>query len=226
MELSVIKRDGTRTAFNPMKIEQAICKAVKSTTGTEHPELTLAVTHDVCKKIYARDTNTISVEDIQDLVENQLIEYNEAAIAKKYILYRQKRSEIREMNSSIFQAISQYIAVTPTALDDDKRENANINADSTSGAMLKIGSTANKTYSLCKLISPKYAQMHREGKLHIHDLDYLNLTINCLYLPADQLLKNGFGTGHGSLRPPTTIGTAATQIAIMIQSDQNDCFNK
>ena len=168
MELSVIKRDGTKTSFNPMKIEQAIAKAVKSTTGTEHPELTANVTRDVCKKIYAQDKNQISVEEIQDLVESQLIAHNEAAIAKKYILYRQKRSEIREMNSSIFQAISQYIAVTPTALDDDKRENANINAESTSGAMLKIGSAANKTYNLAKLISPKYAQMHREGKIHIH----------------------------------------------------------
>lgn len=169
MELSVIKRDGTKTVFNPVKIEQAITKAVQSTTGTEHPELVTEVTKDVCKQIYTLDTNNISVEDIQDLVEKQLIKHNEAAIAKNYILYRQKRSEIREMNSSIFQAISQYIAVTPTALDDDKRENANINADAPMGIMLKIGSTATKAFNLSKLISPKYAQMHKDGKIHIHE---------------------------------------------------------
>ena len=169
MELSVIKRDGTKTVFNPVKIEQAIAKAVQSTTGTEHPELVTEVTRDVCKQIYTLDVNNISVEDIQDLVEKQLIKHNEAAIAKKYILYRQKRSEIREMNSSIFQAISQYIAVTPTSLDDDKRENANINADAPMGIMLKIGSTATKAFNLSKLISPKYAQMHRDGKIHIHE---------------------------------------------------------
>lgn len=225
--MHVIKRDGTLAVFNPQKIFDAVykaCKATKKDTLAADIAITSRTVSDSvteqCSQL--EDQEHISVEQIQDMVESQLMDVDKD-IAKNYILYRQHRSETRQMKSGIFTTIEQFM--TPDIEDmDDKRENANIDSGSTMGAMLKIGGTATKTFNLTKLISPKYAQMHREGKWHIHDLDFFGLTANCIFLPADQLLDRGFSTGHGSLRTPSTIGTAATQAAIIIQSNQNDMF--
>lgn len=224
--MHVVKRDGTLAVFDTQKIFSAVYKACKATNDDTHVAdiaiisrtVSDAVT-DQCKQL---DQDNITVENIQDMVESQLMSINKA-IAKNYILYRQRRTEVRQMKSEIFTTIEQFM--TPDISDmDEKRENANIDSGSTMGAMLKIGGTATKTFNLSKLISSKYAKMHSEGKWHIHDLDFFGLTCNCIFLPADKLLDNGFSTGHGSLRSPTTIGTAATQAAIIIQSNQNDMF--
>ena len=91
--------------------------------------------------------------------------------------------------------------------------------------MLKIGGTVTKEYNLTNLIKPKYTEMHRSGAIHIHDLDFMALCFNCLQIPLGKLLDNGFATGHGYLRTPATIGSAATLACIIIQASQNDCFN-
>ena len=91
--------------------------------------------------------------------------------------------------------------------------------------MLKIGGTVTKEYNLTNLIKPKYTEMHRNGAIHIHDLDFMALCFNCLQIPLGKLLDNGFATGHGYLRTPATIGSAATLACIIIQASQNDCFN-
>ncbi len=225
--MHVIKRDGTIAVFNPQKIFDVVYKACKAT----HKDILAAdiaitsrtVADAVANQCFQLDeSESVTVEHIQDMVEAMLMDLDKD-VAKNYILYRQHRTEVRQMKSGIFTTIEQFM--TPDIEDmDDKRENANIDSGSTMGAMLKIGGTATKTFNLTKLISSKYAQMHREGKWHIHDLDFFGLTANCIFLPADQLLDNGFSTGHGSLRTPSTIGTAATQAAIIIQSNQNDMF--
>lgn len=222
-QLFVVKRDGAVVPFMESRIINAVSKAITATTNVEDKDLAVKVADAVCKDIGSKEIDQISVEEIQDLVEKQLIAENKSDIAKSYILYRQKRNDVRSMNSSIFKAISKYMTTDSSDMDD-KRENANINAEASMGSMLKIGGAATKQYNLSKLMSPKYAQMHKDGKIHIHDLDFYGLCPNCLYIPADKLLKRGFCTGHGSLRPPKSIGTAVTQIAIMIQSDQNDMF--
>lgn len=91
--------------------------------------------------------------------------------------------------------------------------------------MLKIGGTVTKEFNLNNLINPVYSQMHRDGLLHIHDLDFYALCFNCLQIPLAKLIDNGFATGHGYLRTPATIGSAATLTCIIIQASQNDCFN-
>lgn len=228
--MHVIKRDGTLAVFNPQKIFDAVYKACKATKRRVSPiyvvdidRISRTVADTVADQCFHLDEQEpITVEHIQDMVESQLMDMNKE-IAKNYILYRQHRTDVRQMKSEIFTTIEQFM--TPDISDmDEKRENANIDSGSTMGAMLKIGGTATKAFNLSKLISPKYAQMHREGKWHIHDLDFFGLSVNCAYIPADKLLDRGFSTGHGSLRTPSTIGTAATQAAIIIQSNQNDMF--
>lgn len=90
--------------------------------------------------------------------------------------------------------------------------------------MLKIGGTITKEYNLNNLVKPKYTDMHRNGAIHIHDLDFMALCFNCLQIPLAKLLDNGFATGHGYLRTPATIGSASTLACIIIQASQNDCF--
>ena len=90
--------------------------------------------------------------------------------------------------------------------------------------MLKIGGTVTKEYNLTNLVKPKYTEMHRNGAIHIHDLDFMALCFNCLQIPLGKLLDNGFATGHGYLRTPATISAAATLACIIIQANQNDMF--
>ena len=90
--------------------------------------------------------------------------------------------------------------------------------------MLKIGGTVTKEFNLNNLINPVYSQMHRDGLLHIHDLDFYALCFNCLQIPLAKLLRDGFATGHGYLRTPATIGSAATLTCIILQASQNDMF--
>lgn len=224
--MDVIKRDGTVVPFDEQRIFNAVYKAYKATFPEKessainaYSNMIMTAVVEQCKS--AGHTHT-TVESIQDLVEENLMSVH-AEVAKNYILYRQKRTESRDMKSDIFKTIGQFMTTDIEDMDE-KRENANIDSGAPMGAMLKIGGTATKTFNLTKLINPKYAQMHRDGKIHIHDLDFMGLCVNCIYIPADKLLDRGFSTGHGSLRSPTTIGTAATQTAILIQSNQNDMF--
>jgi len=108
-------------------------------------------------------------------------------------------------------------------LVETSRENANI-SNSPSAKMLQIGMAASKKYYLSNLLPEEYAQAHMDGAIHIHDLDYYSKTLNCLQIDLTSLLKNGFNTGYGYIRPPKRIASAAAQAAIILQSNQNDMF--
>lgn len=103
-----------------------------------------------------------------------------------------------------------------------KRDNANINGDSPMGAMLQYGANTAKEYNLEYLIKPAIAELHRDGWIHIHDLDFYAWTTTCTQIELRKLFKNGFNTGHGHLRAPKSIGSYAALAAIAIQSNQND----
>lgn len=105
---------------------------------------------------------------------------------------------------------------------DLKRENGNINGDTPMGAMLQVGSNISKEYYLDEVISPDIARLHREGYIHIHDLDFYGWTTTCTQIELRKLFKGGFNTGHGYLREPKSIGSYAALAAIAIQSNQND----
>lgn len=120
------------------------------------------------------------------------------------------------------KAIFDSITVLQAKDSDLKRDNANINSDSPMGAMLQYGANAAKEYNLEYLIKPAIAELHRDGWIHIHDLDFYAWTTTCTQIELRKLLKDGFNTGHGHLRAPKSIGSYAALAAIAIQSNQND----
>ena len=140
---------------------------------------------------------------MQDLVEETLIESGFVQTAKSYILYRAERSRSRDVNSRLIQTLKD-ITFSKASDSDMKRENANIDADTAMGTMLKYGSeSAKQFYEMC-VIDPKFARAHREGDIHIHDMDFYTLTTTCCQIELKKLFKSGFSTGHGVLREPTT----------------------
>lgn len=223
--LQVHKRDGRTVAFDYHRIIRAVHNAFTSLYGSDKQDnISNEVTSEVCTLLenVAHDL-VISIETIQDTVE-EVLSKHDYALARHYISYRDARTRARNVNSVVNKTITDLIYVDSKD-NDAKRENANIDGDSTMGAMLKIGGTITKEYNLNNLVKPKYTDMHRNGAIHIHDLDFMALCFNCLQIPLAKLLDNGFATGHGYLRTPATIGSASTLACIIIQASQNDCFN-
>jgi ribonucleoside-triphosphate reductase (formate) len=211
------KRDGRVVPFDPIKITDAIFKAVQAVGGSnrEYAEnLTLQVVSHLQKAGYTGLIPT--VEEVQDTVEKVLIENGHARTAKAYILYRDRRTRIREAKSELMDVVKEILVET-------SRENANI-SNSPSAKMLQIAMAASKKYYLSNLIPDEFAHAHVDGALHIHDLDYYSKTLNCLQIDLGGLFRNGFNTGYGYIRPPKRIASAAAQAAIILQSNQNDMF--
>ena len=216
----VIKRDGRKVEFDLSKIISATSKAVISAgTGIGIPK---KVADMVLETLQKENNDEITIEHIQDLVEISLMKLN-PDVAKCYILYRDTRSRERSKRSEINKKIAELIKIDASE-SDTKRENANIDGDTMCGSMLKIGGTVTKEYFFDNIIDTRFKKLHENGQIHIHDADLALFTINCLHINLKKLLAEGFSTGHGYLRSPTTIQSAATLACIALQSNQNDCF--
>lgn len=210
------KRDGREVPFDPSKITEAIFKAAQA-VGGEDRQKSLELTLEVMKILGEKyEGDVFTVEDVQDVVEKVLIEQGHARTAKAYILYRDQRTRYREAKSDLMDVVEEILKET-------SRENANI-GNSPSAKMLQIASAASKQYYLDRVIPPEFAQAHRQGDIHIHDLDFYKKTLNCLQLPLGAILSNGFNNGHGYIRPPKRPASAAAQAAIILQSSQNDMY--
>ena len=211
------KRDGRVVPFDPEKITEAIFKAAKAVGGSNRA-IAENLTLQVIGRLQKAGFNGIvpTVEEVQDAVEVTLIESGHARTAKAYILYRASRTRIREAKSELMDAVKEILVET-------SRENANI-SNSPSAKMLQIAMAASKKYYLSNLLPEEYSQAHTDGYLHIHDLDYYSKTPNCLQIDLTRLMKEGFNTGYGYIRPPKRISSAAAQAAIILQSNQNDMF--
>ena len=211
---SIIKRDGRKQSFHESKITDAIFKCLQAVEDADRQkamELTLEVIKKV-KQQYQEDNYT--VENIQDLVETVLIEQGLAKAAKSYILYRENRSRLREARSELMNAVSEI-------LQETNRDNANV-GNSPSAKVLQISEIASKNYYLKRILPEKEANAHINGDIYIHDLSWYGKTLTCLQIPLDKLLREGFNNGHGYIRPPKGIKTAASLAAIILQSNQND----
>lgn len=223
MIYKVIKRDGTEVPFEASKIEDAICKAAVACGLND--EVSRSVARDVTCKVEDQlelvRADKADIESIQDLVESSLIESGYGAVAKAYILYRQKRTDVRESRSHMMKTMFD-LTFRDAVESDNQRENANIDADSSMGTMLKYGSEIAKEYYLKEIIAPKFAQAHREGRIHIHDLDFFALTTTCTQINLGKLFEKGFHTGHGYIRTPNSIGSYASLACIVIQANQSD----
>lgn len=222
MPETIIKRDGREVPFDGEKITDAILSAFRASNSAKTRSVAEKITQQVVRELESNESiGTPSVEDVQDTVERVLIENGFVRTAKSYILYRAERSRIREMNTRLMRI---YDDITnKAAIDSDiKRENANINGDTAMGAMLKYGSEGAKQFNMMFMMKPEHAEAHRNGDIHIHDMDFLTLTTTCCQIDLIALFRNGFSTGHGYLREPKDIRSYAALACIAIQANQND----
>ena len=222
MITTIVKRDGRKAEFQSEKITDAIEKAFQACGAMQDRGVAQTIADKVVEKLEnGAIEGTPTVEGVQDLVEETLIEEGFARTAKSYILYRAERSRVRDVNSRLIQTLRD-ITFSKASDSDMKRENANIDADTAMGTMLKYGSeSAKQFYEMC-VIDPKFAKAHREGDIHIHDMDFYTLTTTCCQIQLSKLFKDGFSTGHGVLREPNDISSYSALACIAIQSNQND----
>ena len=218
---TIVKRDGRSVPYDIEKIATAISKAMAA-SGRRDEGQSLTLAQDCEARLAQRFPDSPpGVEDIQDMVETVLMDNGYAFVAKKYILYRNDRTRRREMNTRLMR-IYDELTFADSSLSDMKRDNANIDGDTAMGTMLKYGSEGAKDYYEKYILAPKYAKAHKEGDIHIHDLDFYTLTTTCCQIDLLELFRGGFSTGHGFLREPNDIQSYAALACIAIQSNQND----
>ena len=218
---AIRKRDGRTVPFDESKITGAIIKAFNATYKPGNEETAEKLANQVMSTLELENVDTPDVEHIQDLVEKVLMDNGYVTTAKAYILYRNKRSQRREMNTRLMQTYEE-ITFADAKDSDVKRENANIDGDTAMGVMLKYGSEGAKQFYKMFVLNPDHSRAHQEGDIHIHDLDFLTLTTTCTQIDIIKLFKDGFSTGHGTLREPNDITSYSALACIAIQSNQND----
>lgn len=214
------KRDGRKVRFDLQKITDAIFKAAQAVGGNDYSSAE-KLAKQVRSTLEQENGENPTVEHVQDTVEKILIENGHARTAKEFILYRAERTKVREMNTKLMK-IYEDLTFKSAKDNDVKRENANIDGDTAMGTMLKYGSEGAKQFYEMYILNPKHAEAHRNGDIHIHDLDFLTLTTTCCQIDIDKLFTNGFSTGHGFLREPNDIASYSALACIAIQSNQND----
>ncbi|MBR2214772.1 MAG: anaerobic ribonucleoside triphosphate reductase [Selenomonadaceae bacterium] len=218
---TVTKRSGHEVPYDRQKIYNAIAGASgDADKGMSHEEID-RVTSEVEREI--ENLPIISVEEIQDVVERQLMQHDFYAIARKYIRYRQRHEERRKAQRHLMASYRDIFFAD--AVDSDmKRDNANINTDASMGIMLKLGAEGAKHFVDNYVLPEAFAAADRDEYIHIHDKDFSLITFNCCQIDLLKLFHGGFSTGHGFLREPNSIRAYASLACIAIQSNQNDMF--
>lgn len=211
---TVVKRDGRIVGFNEQKIMAAIRKAMLHTDKGEDEGLIEKVADHVSYKGKAQMT----VEAIQDMVEVELMKSSRKDVAQKYIQYRNQRSIARKAKTRDI-----FLDIVNIKSNDITRENANMNADTPAGMMMKFASETTKPFVDDYLLSEDVREAVQQNYIHIHDKDYYpTKSLTCVQHPLDVILKNGFVAGHGSSRPAKRIETAAVLACISLETCQNE----
>ncbi len=216
---TIIKRDGKEVEFDESKIYNAIFSANRAVDGEKMTSIDF--TYLTRKVVEQLDGETCTVEQVQDLVEKMLIRYDYENTAKAYILYRAEHAKIRETESDLMNIYNE-LTYSYSKDADIKRENANIDGDTSMGTMLKYGSEGAKYYVDNYVLPKDIAKAHINGDIHIHDKDFYMLTETCCQIDLIKLFKNGFSTGHGYLREPQSIMSYSSLACIAIQANQNE----
>lgn len=216
--MRIKKRDARVEDFSSSKLIKAISKCFDEVHNTNQ-----ALVYEIANSVQNKISDNTAVETIQDLVEREMVSRGMYDEAKAYIIYRHDRAKARDANTQLTKIFDDINKIESSELDL-KRENANIDTNTSMGTMLKIGTEASKDYNLKYLIKPKFTMLHENGDFHVHDLDFYSITMNCLFIPLAKLLKNGFNTGHGTVREPQSVKTAANLACIVLQSNQNEMF--
>ena len=213
---SIIKRDGKKEVFSPLKIQNALSKAFTATGINGDSQITSEITNSVVNKI---QLDTISVEQVQDLVENELMKVY-PDVAKKYILYRDWRTTEREKKTKMKHIMDGIVAIDT---NDVNLSNANMSSHTPAGQMMTFASEVTKDYTYKYLLPKQFAEAHKLGDIHIHDLDYYpTKTTTCIQYDLDDLFERGFRTKNGSIRTPQSIQSYATLATIIFQTNQNE----
>ncbi len=221
MITEIIKRDGRRAPFQIEKIADAIFAAAQASGGRDY-EMAKDLAQQVVVLLDNENMITLpTVEQIQDAVEKVLVKNGHARTAKKYILYRNERTRAREMNTRLMK-VYEDLTFKSSLENDIKRENANIDGDTAMGTMLKYGSEGAKQFCEMFILDTAHSKAHREGDIHIHDMDFYTLTTTCCQIDLLKLFEGGFSTGHGYLREPKDIRSYSALACIALQSNQND----
>lgn len=220
MITTIRKRTGDIVKFNAQKIADAIKKAnMESIDETFSSEQLNEITNGVIKAL--KNVKMPCVEQIQDTVEKVLIAGNFASTAKAYILYRAEHTKLRQAKADLMDIYNE-LTFAKAKDADIKRENANIDADTAMGTMLKYGSEGSKYFITSNILPKDIAVAHMNGDIHIHDMDFYMLTETCCQIDLLKLFKDGFSTGHGYLREPNDIRSYAALACIAIQANQNE----
>ena len=211
---TVIKRDGRVVGFNEEKIAAAIRKAMLQTELGEDEKLIAKI----CDRIAYNGKKQMTVEEIQDAVEKELMKSPRKEVARAYISYRDKRSIARRAKTK-----NVFMEIIEAKSNDVTRENANMNADTPAGMMMKFASETTKPFVDDYLLSPEVREAVKKGYLHIHDKDYYpTKSLTCVQHPLDKILKYGFSAGHGESRPAKRIETASILGCISMETAQNE----
>lgn len=211
---TVRKRDGRIVGFNEEKIKAAIRKAMLVTEKGEDE----ALIERIVDRISVTGKEIMSVDEIQDQVEMELMKSPRKEVAKAYIAYRDKRDVARKAKTHDI-----FLEIIAAKKNDVTRENANMNADTPAGMMMKFASESTKPFVDDYLLSPETRDAVRHNLLHIHDKDYYpTKSLTCVQHPLDNILKNGFEAGHGESRPAKRIETASVIACISLETAQNE----
>lgn len=211
---TVVKRDGRVVGYNEEKIKSAIRKAMLTTELGEDESLI----NKISVRVGLNGRERMTVEEIQDAVELELMNSPRKEVAKRYIAYRDQRSIARRAKTrDMFQEIIE------AKNNDITRENANMNTDSPAGMMMKFASETTKPFVDDYLLTEEAREAVRHGYIHIHDKDYYpTKSLTCVQHPLDAILKNGFVAGHGESRPAKRIETASVIACISLETAQNE----
>ena len=211
--MKVIKRDGRKVDFDKRKIDKAIDKAFKEVRGVPCPDA--EVLHSVSLRIKNQYTDKVEVEQIQDIVEQVLMEKGYYNVAKAYIKYRYDHELARrdKKEAEYNQKIEEKLTASNV-----QNQNANVDEHSFGGRMGEVNSEIMRQYALDHLLSPMAKANHLNNEIYIHDLDHYAVgDHNCLSVPFDKLLANGFNTRQTDVRPANSINTAFQLVAVVFQ---------
>lgn len=212
----IIKRDGKKEEFSPLKIQNALNKAFKASECNNNSSVSEEITTNVINQI---NSDVISVEDIQDIVERELMK-KFPNVAKKYILYRDWRTTERQRKTDMKQIMDGIVAIDK---NDINLSNANMSSHTPAGQMMTFASEVTKDYTHKYLLPKNFSEAHLFGDIHIHDLDYYpTKTTTCIQYDLDDLFERGFRTKNGSIRTPQSIQSYATLATIIFQTNQNE----
>ena len=209
--LTVIKRDGRKTKFDKDKIKIAVLKAFIDVDG-EETTYAKEKARDIANYIESLDKN-MSVEEIQDVVEEKLMASNRKDVARAYIIYRNNRTKVRERNTQLMRDVSEKLMASNV-----QNQNANIDEKSFGGRMGEANDAVMKKYALDYCMSDMARNNHLNNEIYIHDLNSYAVGMhNCLSIPFDKLLANGFNTRQTDVRPAQSVNTAFQLVAVIFQ---------